>query len=186
MVLPVVTTAYRFWTKGYLEFNQELFFLLIVSISLANFGAGPSQYLAAINDLWAQTIITIARAAALFLAGYGLSFRFGIVSIGLSCVLAEMIASLFLPAYFVNKHLAKFSTRLAPMPMFLAAVPPALLIAVAILVLMQRVSFGLIALMMLPLLTITYYLNWRTLDADVKGRIVGLISSVTRKFSASL
>lgn len=183
LVLPVIEPIYRFWTKGYLAFNPNLFVLLAVAISLANFGAGLNLYLSGINDLRSQTVITVTRASALFLVGYCLSSFYGILSIGIGCVVAEALASVVLPVVFVNERLAKFSAQLVFKHVGLAIMPPALLLVVGGAIMMRQVSFGLVTLVLLPALCAIYYANWKILSRDVQGRISSLASSMIRKFS---
>ncbi len=180
MVLPIIEPTYRLWTKGYLAFNPVLFFLLVVAISLTNFGAGLSLYLQGINDLRAQTIITITRAGALFLVGYSLSGFYGILSIGIGCVVAEILASVVLPVIFVNKRLAGFSAKLAFKHIGLAIIPPVLLLLVSGIIMVRQVSFSMVTLALLPAMCAIYYGNWKILDRDVQDRIGSLASSLVR------
>jgi O-antigen/teichoic acid export membrane protein len=186
LVLPIIETIYRFWTKGYLAFNPDLFFLLAVAISLANFGAGLSLYLAGINDLRSQTFITITRAGVLFLASYLLSSYCGILSIGIGCVLAEVLASVVLPVVFVNRRLSGFSAQLSLKHVGLAIMPPALLLLAGGVIMAHHVSFSLVMMVLLPVLCAIYYANWKILGGDVQGRISSLASSVIGKLSFGL
>jgi len=180
LVIPVIESIYRFWTKGYLVFNPTLFFLLAVAISLANFGAGLNLYLQGINDLRSQTVITITRAGALFLVGYSLSSFYGILSIGIGCVVAEALASVVLPVVFVNEQLAEFRAQLAFKHIGLAIVPPFLLLLAGGVIMMHKVNLSLVTLALMPALFAIYYCNWRILRDDVQGRIISLASSIVR------
>lgn len=183
LVLPVIEPIYRFWTKGLLAFNPTLFFLLAVTISLANFGAGLNLYLQGINDLRSQTIITITRATALFLVGYALSNFYGILSIGIGCVVAEALASVVLPVVFVNERLARFSAQLAVKHVGFAIMPPVLLLLAGGVIMVRQVNYWFMTLVLLPALCAIYYSNWKILGRDVQDRISSLASSVINKFS---
>lgn len=180
LVLPMIESIYRFWTKGYLAFNPTLFFLLAVAISLANFGAGLNLYLQGINDLRSQTVINITRAGALFLVGYSLSSFYGILSIGIGCVVAEALASVVLPVMFVNERLAGFPAELAFKHIGLAIIPPVLLLLACGVIMVRQVSFGLVTLALLPALCAIYYGNWKILGRDVQDRIGSLALSFVR------
>ncbi|TFH40024.1 MAG: hypothetical protein E4H01_17270 [Lysobacterales bacterium] len=176
----MIEPIYRFWTKGYLTFNSPLFFLLAVAISLANFGAGLNLYLQGINDLRSQTVITITRAGALFLVGYSLSNFYGILSIGIGCVVAEALASVALPVIFVNERLSGFSTHLVFKHVGLAIIPPVLLLLAGGVIMVRQVSFSVVTLALLPALCAIYYGNWMILGGDVQSRISSLASSIFR------
>ncbi|MEK6405919.1 MAG: hypothetical protein AABN34_03035 [Acidobacteriota bacterium] len=183
LVLPMIEPIYRFWTKGYLVFNPTLFFLLAVAISLANFGAGLNLYLSGINDLRSQTVITMTRAGVLFLLGYSLSGYYGILSVGIGCVVAEALASVVLPVVFVNERLAGFSAQLAFKHVGLAIMPSVFLLLAGGVIMVRQVNFGLVSLALFPPLCAIYYANWKILGRGVQDRIRSLASSVMRKFS---
>jgi O-antigen/teichoic acid export membrane protein len=183
LVLPMIEPIYRFWTKGYLAFNPTLFFMLAVAISLANFGAGLNLYLSGINELRSLTVITMTRASLLFLVGYSLSGYYGILSIGIGCVVAEALASVVLPVVFVKDRLAGFSAQLSFKHVGLAIMPPVLLFLAGGVIMVRQINFGSIAMVLLPALCAIYYANWKILGRDVQGRISSLASSVIRKFS---
>jgi O-antigen/teichoic acid export membrane protein len=180
LVLPIIERIYRLWTKGYLAFNPVLFFLLAVAISLDNFGTGLNMYLSGINDLRSQTIITITRVGVLFLVGYYLSSFYGILSIGIGCVVAEIFASVVLPVIFVNRRLEEFSAQLAFKHVFLAIVPPVLLLLACAVLMACKVSFNLVSLVLLPALCAVYYGNWKILGRELQGRISSLAISIVR------
>jgi len=178
LVLPIIEPIYRFWTKGYLAFNPTLFFLLAVAISMANFGAGLNLYLQGINDLRSQTVITITRAGTLLLVGYCLSDFFGILSIGIGCVVAEVLASVILPVVFVNERLSGFHAQLAFKHVGLAIIPPVLLLLAGSVIMGKQVRFSLVTLALLPALFAIYYCNWKILGKNVQDRITSLASSI--------
>lgn len=183
LALPIIEPIYEFWTKGYLAFDPGLFYLLALAISLANFGAGLNLFLVGANDLLAQTAIAATRAGVLFLVGYTLSGFYGILSVGIGCVVAEVLASVVLPVIFVRRRLAEFPARLAFKHVGLAALPPVLLMLAGGAVLVWEVDFRLLTLALLPALCATYVANWKILDRVVQDRIGTLASSVIKKFS---
>jgi O-antigen/teichoic acid export membrane protein len=183
LALPLVEPVYRFWTKGYLTFNPSLFFLLAVAISLTNFGAGLSLYLAGINDLRSQTAITLTRTGILFLVAYLLSGLCGILSIGIGAVSAELVASVALPILFANRRLAELSAHLCHRQLVLAIMPPLLLLAAGTVVSVYHQRMGLVTVVILPVLCGLYYMNWKELSLDIRQRITILVTSTVRKFS---
>ena len=181
LVLPLIEPVYRIWTKGYLAFNPALFFLLAVAISLANFGAGLTLYLAGINDLRSQITMTLARTGLLFLVGYLLSAPCGILSIGIGSVAAELAASVALPVLFANRRLAAFSRRLGTRQLALAIMPPSLLLFAGGLVSIYHRPMGVVTAVMLPALCAIYYVNWKELNMDIRQRICLLVTAALRK-----
>jgi O-antigen/teichoic acid export membrane protein len=181
LILPLIVPLYRLWTKGCLEFNAPLFFLLAVAIALTNFGAGLNQYLQGINDLRAQVVVTAVRASVLFSLSWLLSDHFGILSVGIGCVAAELFASVLLPIFFVNGRLAQLSAGLPFKPMLLAIIPPSLLLTCAIVMTVRQIDFSTVTLMLIPALCCVYYLNWRALDGEVKTRIWLAARTIIRK-----
>ena len=63
------------------------------------------NYLFAINNLRAVTLISVSRVIILFIFSYWLSGTLGLYGIGISVLISEIIASVILPYYFVNKIL---------------------------------------------------------------------------------
>lgn len=183
LVLPIIEPIYHLWTKGYLFFNPSLFLLLLVAISLANFGAGLNMYLSGINNLRSQTYITVTRTGLLFVVTYVFSASCGILSIGMGLVAAELAASVVLPVLFVSRCLAEHGTQLCKRQILLAIIPPLLLLAVGIVIFRCHQGIGIVSAVMLPILLSLYYMNWKELSLDIQQRIIFLTKSLFRKFS---
>ena len=183
LVLPIIEPIYNIWTKGYLFFNPSLFLLLLVSISLANFGAGLNLYLAGINELRSQTYITVIRTVLLFLVAYIFSGSYGILSIGIGLVTAELAASVALPILFVNRCLAEHGTQLCKRQISLAIIPPLLLLVIGIVIFIYHQRIGFVSVVMLPILLSLYYMNWKELGLVIQQRIIFLTKSIFRKLS---
>jgi O-antigen/teichoic acid export membrane protein len=186
LVLPFIVPLYRLWTRGHLEFNAPLFFLLACAISLTNFGSGLNQYLQGINDLRAQTMIMVTRVCLLFLASWALSGFLDIVSIGIGCVLAEVFASVVLPVIFVRERLAGFSARLPIKQMSFAIIAPVMLLIVAVVIIWHPVSFYLVSLILFPGLCIIYYFNWKSLNGEVREKILSAALKMRQTITFSL
>jgi O-antigen/teichoic acid export membrane protein len=182
LMLPFVEYLYRLWTKGNLQFNPSLFLLLAVTISLANFGAGLNTYLMGINDLSSQTIITIARVVSLFLVSYAFSANYGLVSIGIGCVVSETIASVILPFILTNRRLISLSTRLSYDIALLSLLPSCMLLIGVFASLYFEMSYKYISWLLAPVL-LNYYCNWKMLDDDVRSKLRQTVNIITAKFS---
>jgi O-antigen/teichoic acid export membrane protein len=182
LMLPFVESLYRLWTKGNLQFNASLFLLLAVTISLANFGAGLNTYLMGINALKSQTIITVARVLSLFLVSYLFSAEYGLVSIGIGCVVSEIMASVLLPFVLSNRMLSSLSAKLSNTIALISLLPSCILMAGTGASLYFNINYTYISLLLLPVL-LTYYCNWKMLDDDVRKKLRQTVHMITAKFS---
>ena len=178
LLIPFVREIYLLWTNGQLGFNFPLFLCLAAGISFFNFGSGLFTYLTSINDLTAQTFITISRVVIIFAVSYLLIENSGILGIGIGVVSSEIIASVLLPIFFVNLRLKRMKTALNSRNMLMALVPP-IVILIDTLILSSYSYYSLvISLLSLIILIPHYYLNWRFLDIEIKRRIKLIIGKV--------
>jgi len=181
LMLPFIEQFYRLWTKGHLQFNANLFLLLAVTISLVNFGTGLNTYLMGINDLASQTIITIARVVSLFLVSYAFSRAFGLISIGIGCIVSEFIASVLLPFVLSNRKLADFAVKLPNSIALLSLLPSCMLMAGVCVSLYFDINYRYISLLLAPVL-LTYYFNWKILDNNVRNKLRQTVTIISAKF----
>ena len=179
-ILPLVDQIYFLWTKGILAFDLSLFILLVASISLLNFGSGYYYYLVVINSLVSQTTITILRAVVVFGAGFFLINIYGLIGIGGSIVLSEIICSVFLPAYFIKKEYSKIGATFEMKYFLIALLPPIIvLILTFITIFTEELNLYYWAASIILVFTV-YIFNWKLLDDNVKQRAKDLIRSYIR------
>jgi len=122
--LPFLEGLYKLQTKGYLEFNFKLFLFLAAGISFIKFGAGLITYIKSINCLFSQTIIIFTRVILIFLISFLFISKLGIAAVGLGILISELVSSVILPLYFVNKIIESFPVYLNPKLIFLLLLPP--------------------------------------------------------------
>ena len=135
-------------------------------------------YLSSVNDLTAQTFITITRVAIIFALSYLLIENSGIVGIGIGVVCSEIIASVLLPVFFVNLRLKRMKTALNSKNMLMASVPPIVILIDTIILSSYSYYSFVISLLSLIILIPHYYFNWRVLDIEIKRRLMIVIGKV--------
>ena len=173
LILPFVENLYLFWTKGILNFNLALFLLLAASISLTNFGAGLYQYLVGINHLISQTIITVVRVLIILICSF-IFLDYGLVSLGIGILAAEIISSVWLLIFFVNNQLKNFNTCLDKKFIFISLLPPGIILFVTIyFITINKIQWEAVVISLF-LLTALYLFNWSILDEQIKVRLADL------------
>ena len=181
LVLPFIERLFLLWTKGLIVFDYTLFLSLVVSTSLINFGSGYYFYLASINNLTAQSAITVARAIIIFSSGYLLVPKFGLSGIGIAIMLSEVISSVILPYFFTKKILKSFNDKLETKDIFIAAMAPFVLTGLLIINFLG-VNFSLIIwFATLSLVILIYVYNWLHLETEVKVRFTDLFRNLNDK-----
>lgn len=180
LVLPMIERLYFFWTKGLISFDYTLFISLAASISLINFGSGYNFYLTSINNLVAQTAITVSRVVLIFSCGFYLIQLFGLTGIGLAIMISEIFASMILPFYFVNNALHKLNGNLNVKSYYTAVLPPIIIIVLLIIELLGIEFNYYIWAAALVLTILVYIFNWLILENDIKIRFRDLIRNLFR------
>ena len=178
LVIPFAQQIFNIWTKGIINFDFNLFISLAASISVINFGAGLYNYVYGINNLSAVSVITIIRVIILFAFSYYLSGIMGLSGIGVAVLISEILSSIILPYFYVQKILKSFNGRLDIKTTFIAAVSPMILIILAVLSLKGLNLSYFIWGISLTLIIIIYIFNWITLDKEVKERTINLIRNL--------
>jgi O-antigen/teichoic acid export membrane protein len=175
LILPFIEDIYIFWTKGILQFDYGLFISLAASISLINFGSGYYFYLTSINSLTAQTVITAVRVVLVFGTGYYFISLYGLVGIGISIMISEIICSTILPALFVKRELKRTGCDIQKKYFLLALLPPVVILFYAALMISNdKLNYSIWVIFIL-IITAIYIFNWKLLDSSVKMRMKELI-----------
>lgn len=178
IVLPFASAIFKLWTKGLIQFNLELFISLAASISVINYGAGLYNYIYGINNLRAVSIIMITRVIFLFIFSYYLSGLMGLSGIGLAVLISEILSSLILPYFYVQKILKSLNGSLDIKSSLTAAVSPLILITLAVFDLFGMEFSYYIWGISLSLVILTYLFNWTILDIEVKDRSKNLLRNL--------
>lgn len=177
-VIPFAGYIFKFWTKGIINFDFNLFISLAASISVINFGAGLYNYLYGINNLKAVSVITITRVIILFLFSYYLSGFMGLSGIGIAVLISEIFSSMILPYFYVQKIFKSLNGSLDLKSTITAAVSPLILIVLVVFVLSGLEFNYYIWCIALSLITLTYIFNWNILDIEVKNRSKNLLRNL--------
>jgi len=178
LVIPYVETIFRIWTKGMINFDFKLFITLAASISALNFGAGLYNYLFGINNLRALTTISVARVIFLFAFSFFLGPKFGLVGVGIGVLVSEIISSILMPYFFVQKTLKTFQDKLGLRESIIALLAPLIIFSLCILILCDiNINYFIWATAVILNFSV-YLLNWQLLDDDIKQRFSDLINNV--------
>ena len=182
LLLPFIEILYMVWTKGLITFDYTLFISLVASISLINFGSGYYFYLTSINNLIAQTVITLSRVVLIFGTGFLLIPQLGLAGIGVAIFISEIFSSIIFPYYFVNKTFKTFDGSLNTKTCITALLAPFIIITLLILELVGIDFNYLIWVSALILIVLVYIFNWSILEEEIKHRFWDLFHNLFLRF----
>ena len=168
IIMPFIEALYVLWTKGHLGFNFQLFLFLVASISFLSFGTGLNTYIKSINDLFSQTVIIFTRVILIFLFSYLFITSLGIASVGLGILISELVSSVILPVYFVNKIINTFSVKFNIQLILLLLLPSVLLTGISLIYLAGFEKIIILSSVALLSDLIIYLLIWFRLDIELK------------------
>jgi O-antigen/teichoic acid export membrane protein len=177
LLIPFAEIIFRLWTKDLVNFDFKLFISLAASISIINFGAGLYNYLFGINHLYSISIITFSRTITLFVFSFILAEKYGLPGIGLSVLISEIMASMFLPFILVNKILKQLNSKLSFKNFLVASLAPIIILSIAVYSIMTELSL-IIYLIDLSLIVLVYIFNWTILEDEIKTRFRDLLTSL--------
>ena len=180
LLIPFAEHLYSIWTNERLQFDKGLFYLLMMSIILFNYGKSLASYLAGINDLKAISFITWIRSIIIF--GSGLLFirSHGLISLGMGILLSEVICSVFLPIYFIKRHI-KYELN-KEKSLFIYAIP-ALIMGCTIYIVYYFDNFKFqICLLSMLVIIFTYYRQWIMLHISVREKLISLAEQYGLKY----
>lgn len=174
VTLPFVESIYLHWTRGKIGFDWVLYLLLAWSLSLKNFGNPLNSYLAGINNLQAQSIITVVQTTTVLGGTFLFLSQGGIVAAGWAIVIGELFGSVLIPAKFALREIGNLGGRLPFSKMMLA-------FASVITVGIVFIGLGLgwltpvsAAILGGVILLILYTIQWLNLPDEVKSRLIGI------------
>ncbi len=180
VLIPVARQLYSVWTNHKLELNNELFYFMLLSVVLFNYGRSLTSYLTGINDLKSTSIIVWVRT--IIILGISLLFikTLGIISIGIGIFLSEIVCSVVLPVFFIRRHI---KDELIDEKSFLFYAIPIFTMAATIYVvdLFYDLRY-LICFVSLMVLLSAYYYQWIILDVSVRSKLIGLLYKYKLKY----
>jgi O-antigen/teichoic acid export membrane protein len=171
---PVMEVVYRYWTRGLLSLDRDLFAVLLAAVVLSSAGALMGTYLTGVNDARAVLGLAFVRAAVTLGFG-GLAAGLGLVGIGLGILLAELAClaltvMLFFPGAVRG---LKRDARRPPMGWAGAQLGCAMLFLSGVAVSDGfPIALFLVCLLVMP---ISSWFGWRQLDDDVRRRLALLV-----------
>ena len=176
--LPFVEQIYIHWTRGKIGFDWMLYLLLAWSISLKNFGNPLNTYLAGINHLQAQSIMTVTQTTTVLGGTFLFLSQGGIVAAGWAVVAGEIFGSVFLPIKFTIKEIDKLGGKL-PISQLTLALTSVLGVGIVFIGLaLGYLTPILAAIIGFVILLIVYIIQWINLPYEVQKRLVGLYKSL--------
>lgn len=175
IVSPWVEELYTIWTSGELVFDKQLYALLIIGVLIFNYGNSYVTYLNSINNLKALLKITVLRGTLICGLSVILTYQYGLIGIGISIAIAEILTSLILPSYFVNKELGKMDMRIDGLNKVVSLAP----VIFTCLYHALYFIFGVRSLWLLVItaiiVTVAVSYQWRYISLDIRERIKKLI-----------
>ena len=106
-LLPLfIEPLYHLWTRGKLPFNFPLFALLALSVAIRTLGHPALSFLQAINDIAAQTRISIIRAALVVSLTFAFIYHYGLLGVGAALAVSELLGAATLPFVYTLRIFA--------------------------------------------------------------------------------
>ncbi|MBO3460289.1 hypothetical protein G7B40_026085 [Aetokthonos hydrillicola Thurmond2011] len=176
--LPFVESIYLHWTRGKIDFDWVLYLLLAWSISLKNFGSPLNSYLAGINHLRAQSIITVVQTTTVLGGTFIFLSQSGLVAVGWAVVVGELFGSVLIPIQFTLQEIAHLGGNIPVLQIMLAL---ASVVSVGIIFLGLGLSYltpVLSAIIGSGILLSLYTIQWLNLPDDVKFRLISLCRQI--------
>lgn len=183
LLIPMVQTLFALWTKGHIIFNKPLFYLLSLSVLAINYGRSMTSYLIGINDLRRLSILSVTRFVLVFGISYLWIDRFGLIAIGLAIFVSEIVCSVVLPVWFVFNHLKSYQFDLVKL--VLAALPIIVLGITLLVCYYFPLDTWWLCVVTAVLLAGIYLLLWRSLELEIKLRLIHFVRSGFKKLYAS-
>lgn len=174
--LPVIESIYSTWTRGKIPFDWKLYLLLLLSVSVKNYGSPLIYYLIGINNLLAQTIITFTQSAIVLGGSLLFLHQFGLQGAAWAVLLGELLGSIILPTYFVKSELRCLNNTSFPYRQCSLAITAPIILAL-VFIGVNHFAFHSILLVLIGVvsLSIAYYFQWQLLDLEVKKRLYNLL-----------
>ena len=170
---PYIKVLFEWWTNGKIEFDLALYLTLTMSISLVNYGKTFVVYITGINNLKALTFITSTRFVILLVIGIPLLKIYGLGSIGWSFLAAELVSSVLVPYYFVNKQFKKHYMGFSSKDIMLSLAPSLLL------GLYYFEFYFFASLFFLPVLILIFlillWVQWNTISLEIRNRLLSFL-----------
>jgi O-antigen/teichoic acid export membrane protein len=168
---PAIPFLYRHWTVHTVVLNQPLLCLVYASVVITNAGGLMAVHLNGINSL--RIVLSASMARAILGLGIGaLGFRyFGLASVGIGILAAEIMATLITILHFVKHELGGHGSRIA-----VSAYGPVGLSSGAVLLFFIGAALGWWSVGTVWLLTIACVAaaslwGWNQLDSELRERL---------------
>lgn len=183
IVIPFITEIYHFWTRGKLEFNLPLFLLLAIDVSLFNFGSVLVYYLHSINRITQQFRITILKLILIISISILFSKFLGLISVGIGIAVAELIAYIILPYWFIKREFNLHGLNFASLSIFLNILPIFTLSFISFLIILFPTYILYFSLSGILILSSIYFISWKNIPIELKRKIISLleVKNILRK-----
>ncbi len=172
---PVLEPLYTFWTRKALPFDPILFSFVVLAVCFRQWGTPLQTYLHGVNLLPPQTIAVLLRALVTLSLAWVLLKQGGIAMAGMSLLAGEALAAAIY--YFSARRCIREMGGGIPMIPVLLSLSQIGAMGVGLFVCAQFPSYtrwGVGAAVFSILLAA--FFQWKTLDGDVKRRVLGLLS----------
>ncbi|MNU19456.1 hypothetical protein D3C71_76830 [compost metagenome] len=96
ILLPFIEDIYNIWTKNKINFNKNLFLLIICAVSLQNFNVVLLEYLKKINLTKKLLFINLSKVICVIIVLSIFGYYNEVLGIGFSLIIAELITTIFI------------------------------------------------------------------------------------------
>lgn len=184
LLSPWIEELYTFWTSGKLVFNAHLYALLVMGVLIFNYGNSYVTYLNSINSLKELLKITTIRGCLICGLSVVLAYYYGLVGIGVSVIIAEMLTSLIMPSYYVGKELASHGLKIARYNKIISLIPVIATCAYHYLYFFLGVTNIWLLVVVIIIIIASVIYQWNYIDSDIRDRITNMIPLLKKKKSA--
>jgi O-antigen/teichoic acid export membrane protein len=171
-LMPFIETLYVFWTNNEFKFDANVYFLLILSVSVINYGKSFFILIRGLNKLLLINIITIVRISIVLLISIALFFSNHLSILALSLLVSEIVASIIVPLFFVRKHIPQLTLN----DYLRGAFPTILLFLFYSLCFLLSSNWWIILTVIFGIIQITLiWWQWKHLPESIRDRLLKLL-----------
>ncbi len=176
-LILIAPPFYAWWTRGHIAFDPVLFRFLCLAVCVRCGVSGSALFLASINQLQAQSAISVVRGSIAVLVFVVTVSRLGLPAAGLALLLSEVVACLGLMTWYTRSEIGKISGLFPWQTLALNTLSLAVVASVFWWTALAPgvVGVGLAALLLLG------WLQWRLLPTTVHDRLFSLVRGFGRR-----
>jgi len=174
-MLPFVPMVYDAWVRHRIGFDETTFILLMWTVVIKNFGAPITMYLSTNNHLNFMSAAAFFRNAITVILAAIVMIPAGIRGVAMVLVLAEIVASVWIPLRFAASELASVSGKLNRAAIWLAVAEQSVWLGIATTALLFPLCLRLVVEVSVLALSLIAWIRWKNLGAESTKRLLSVL-----------